>query len=117
MINSKDLKKKKTTKLFLNSSTESVLSFICVASYAAEACSILTKDVFAPCYPYLSPIPYFEQCRKDTCKCGQNCFCSALAHYAHHCKRFGIVIDFRRSVPDCGELSLTSSHNNYSLRT
>ncbi|XP_042670213.1 otogelin [Centrocercus urophasianus] len=71
------------------------------ASYAAEACSILTKDVFAPCYPYLSPIPYFEQCRKDTCKCGQNCFCSALAHYAHHCKRFGIVIDFRRSVPDC----------------
>eukprot|EP00076_Gallus_gallus_P021224 XP_015142139.1 otogelin isoform X2 [Gallus gallus] len=71
------------------------------ASYAAEACSILTKDLFAPCYPYLSPIPYFEQCRRDTCKCGQNCFCSALAHYAHHCKRFGIVIDFRRSVPDC----------------
>uniref|UniRef100_A0A8C2YAS9 Otogelin n=1 Tax=Coturnix japonica TaxID=93934 RepID=A0A8C2YAS9_COTJA len=71
------------------------------ASYAAEACSILTKDLFAPCYPYLSPIPYFEQCRRDTCKCGQNCFCSALAHYAHLCKRFGVVIDFRRSVPDC----------------
>ncbi|XP_065611814.1 otogelin [Cyrtonyx montezumae] len=71
------------------------------ASYAVEACSILTKDLFAPCYPYLSPVPYFEQCRRDTCKCGQNCFCSALAHYAHHCRRFGIVIDFRRSVPDC----------------
>ncbi|KAF2977127.1 hypothetical protein EK904_007912 [Melospiza melodia maxima] len=68
---------------------------------AAEACSILTKDLFAPCYPYLSPVPYFEQCRRDTCKCGQTCFCSALAHYAHHCRRFGIVIDFRGAVPDC----------------
>ncbi|XP_009947208.1 PREDICTED: otogelin [Leptosomus discolor] len=71
------------------------------ASYAAEACSILTKELFAPCYPYLSPIPYFEQCRRDTCKCGQICFCSALAHYAHHCRRFGVVIDFRGAVPDC----------------
>uniref|UniRef100_A0A8B9CK62 Otogelin n=1 Tax=Anser brachyrhynchus TaxID=132585 RepID=A0A8B9CK62_9AVES len=71
------------------------------ASYAAEACSILTKELFAPCYPYLSPIPYFEQCRRDTCKCGQNCFCSALAHYAHHCQRFGVIIDFRGGVPDC----------------
>ncbi|KFP79420.1 Otogelin, partial [Apaloderma vittatum] len=72
------------------------------ASYAAEACSILTKELFAPCYPYLSPVPYFEQCRRDTCKCGQTCFCSALAHYAHHCRRFGVVIDFRGGVPDCG---------------
>ncbi|NWX43904.1 OTOG protein, partial [Steatornis caripensis] len=71
------------------------------ASYAAEACSILTKELFAPCYPYLSPVPYFEQCRKDTCKCGQMCFCTALAHYAHHCRRFGVVIDFRGGVPDC----------------
>ncbi|XP_075611145.1 otogelin [Balearica regulorum gibbericeps] len=71
------------------------------ASYAAEACSILTKELFAPCYPYLSPITYFEQCRRDTCKCGQICFCSALAHYAHHCRRFGVVIDFRGGVPEC----------------
>ncbi|NXK01760.1 OTOG protein, partial [Herpetotheres cachinnans] len=71
------------------------------ASYAAEACSILTKELFAPCYPYLSPVPYFEQCRRDTCKCGRICFCSALAHYAHHCRRFGVIIDFRGGVPDC----------------
>ncbi|KAM6069436.1 otogelin [Theristicus caerulescens] len=71
------------------------------ASYAAEACSILMKELFAPCYPYLSPVPYFEQCRRDTCKCGHICFCSALAHYAHHCRRFGVVIDFRGGVPDC----------------
>ncbi|KFO71855.1 Otogelin, partial [Cuculus canorus] len=71
------------------------------ASYAAEACNILTKELFAPCYPYLSPVPYFEQCRRDTCKCGQICFCSALSHYAHRCRRFGVVIDFRGGVPDC----------------
>ncbi|XP_014817737.1 PREDICTED: otogelin [Calidris pugnax] len=71
------------------------------ASYATEACSVLTKELFAPCYPYLSPVPYFEQCRRDTCKCGQTCFCSALAHYAHHCRRFGVIIDFRGGVPDC----------------
>ncbi|XP_033371147.1 otogelin isoform X3 [Parus major] len=71
------------------------------ASYAAEACSILTRDLFAPCYPYLSPVPYFEQCRRDTCKCGQTCLCSALAHYAHHCRKFGVVVDFRGAVPDC----------------
>ncbi|NXE20709.1 OTOG protein, partial [Ardeotis kori] len=71
------------------------------ASYAAEACSILMKELFAPCYPYLSPVPYFEQCRRDTCKCGQICFCSALAHYAHHCRRFGVVVDFRGGVPGC----------------
>ncbi|XP_069713790.1 otogelin isoform X2 [Phaenicophaeus curvirostris] len=71
------------------------------ASYAVEACNILTKELFAPCYPYLSPVPYFEQCRRDTCKCGQICFCSAVSHYAHHCRRFGVVIDFRGGIPDC----------------
>ncbi|NXY40656.1 OTOG protein, partial [Ceuthmochares aereus] len=71
------------------------------ASYAAEACNVLTKELFAPCYPYLSPVPYFEQCRRDTCKCGQICFCSALSHYAHRCRRFGVVIDFRGGIPDC----------------
>ncbi|XP_025025529.1 otogelin [Python bivittatus] len=71
------------------------------AAYATEACSIITKELFAPCYTYLSPLPYFEQCRRDTCKCGQICMCSALSHYAHLCHRFGVEIDFRSSVPEC----------------
>uniref|UniRef100_A0A7M4DW34 Otogelin n=1 Tax=Crocodylus porosus TaxID=8502 RepID=A0A7M4DW34_CROPO len=71
------------------------------ASYAAEVCSILTKELFAPCHSYLSPVSYFEQCRKDTCKCGQICLCSALAHYAHQCRRHGVIIDFRAHVPEC----------------
>ncbi|XP_054825974.1 otogelin [Eublepharis macularius] len=71
------------------------------ASYSTEACSVITKDLFATCFSYLSPLPYFEQCRRDTCKCGQICMCSALAHYAHQCRRFGVVIDFRSNVPEC----------------
>ncbi|KAM3850931.1 otogelin [Vipera latastei] len=71
------------------------------AAYATEACSIITKELFAPCYTYLSPLPYFEQCRRDTCKCGQICMCSALSHYAHLCHRFGVEINFRSSVPEC----------------
>ncbi|XP_072477507.1 otogelin [Notamacropus eugenii] len=71
------------------------------ASYAAEACSVLTKDLFAPCSPYLSPIPYYEQCRKDACRCGHMCMCSTLAHYTHLCRRHGVTIDFRTQLPDC----------------
>ncbi|XP_074853854.1 otogelin [Carettochelys insculpta] len=71
------------------------------ASYAAEACSVVTKELFAACHVYLSPVSYFEQCRRDTCKCGQICLCSALANYAHQCRRHGVIIDFRSSVQDC----------------
>uniref|UniRef100_A0A674KEL8 Otogelin n=1 Tax=Terrapene triunguis TaxID=2587831 RepID=A0A674KEL8_9SAUR len=71
------------------------------ASYASEACSIVTKELFVPCHTYLSPVSYFEHCRRDTCKCGQICLCSALANYAHQCRRHGVIIDFRSSIPDC----------------
>ncbi|KAJ6665054.1 hypothetical protein lerEdw1_005285 [Lerista edwardsae] len=71
------------------------------ASYATEACSIITKELFAPCYSFLSPLPYYEQCRRDTCRCGQICMCSALSHYAHLCHRFGVMIDFRSTVSEC----------------
>uniref|UniRef100_F6U4F8 Otogelin n=1 Tax=Ornithorhynchus anatinus TaxID=9258 RepID=F6U4F8_ORNAN len=71
------------------------------APYAAESCSILTGELFAPCSSYLSPVSYYEQCRRDTCKCGQVCLCSALAHYAHQCRRYGVSVDFRPHFPDC----------------
>ncbi|KAF7245428.1 Otogelin [Varanus komodoensis] len=71
------------------------------AAYATGSCSIIMKELFAPCYSYLSPLPYFEQCRRDTCKCGQICMCSALSHYAHLCRRFGVMIDYRSNVPEC----------------
>ncbi|XP_053415854.1 otogelin [Nycticebus coucang] len=71
------------------------------ASYAVQACSVLTADLFAPCSIYLSPMPYFEQCRRDACRCGQPCLCATLAHYAHLCQRHGLPIDFRTRLPAC----------------
>nr|KAF6438519.1 otogelin [Molossus molossus] len=71
------------------------------ASYAVQSCSVLTEELFAPCSLYLSPVPYFEQCRRDACRCGQPCLCAALAHYAHLCRRHGLPVDFRTHLPDC----------------
>ncbi|XP_037548538.1 otogelin [Nematolebias whitei] len=69
--------------------------------YASEMCDVLNQELFSACHEYLSPAPFHQQCRADTCKCGTPCFCSALAHYARHCRRFSVVIDFRSHVSDC----------------
>ncbi|XP_056135336.1 otogelin [Lampris incognitus] len=71
------------------------------ASYATEMCDILNQDVFSACHEYLSPTPFHQQCRADTCKCGAPCLCSALAHYARHCHKYSVIIEFRSQVPDC----------------
>uniref|UniRef100_A0A452VGL5 Otogelin n=1 Tax=Ursus maritimus TaxID=29073 RepID=A0A452VGL5_URSMA len=71
------------------------------ASYAGQSCSVLTGELFAPCSVYLSPVPYFEQCRQDACRCGQPCLCATLAHYAHLCRRHGLPVDFRAHLPAC----------------
>uniref|UniRef100_A0A8C3X1E6 Otogelin n=1 Tax=Catagonus wagneri TaxID=51154 RepID=A0A8C3X1E6_9CETA len=71
------------------------------ASYAVQACSVLTGELFAPCSAYLSPVPYFEQCRRDACRCGQPCLCATLAHYARLCQRHRLPVDFRARLPAC----------------
>uniref|UniRef100_A0A3Q1IUV9 Uncharacterized protein n=1 Tax=Anabas testudineus TaxID=64144 RepID=A0A3Q1IUV9_ANATE len=70
-------------------------------SYASEMCDVLNHDLFSACHEYLSPTPFHQQCRSGTCKCGTPCLCSALAHYAHHCRRFSVIIDFRSQIRDC----------------
>ncbi|XP_054627590.1 otogelin isoform X1 [Dunckerocampus dactyliophorus] len=70
-------------------------------AYASEMCAILNQDLFSPCHEYISPVPFHQQCRSDTCKCGTACFCSAVAHYARHCRRFSVIIDFRSHIRDC----------------
>ncbi|XP_069778176.1 otogelin [Narcine bancroftii] len=71
------------------------------ASYATEKCSIISGYLFASCHQYLSPDPYQHQCKTDTCKCGETCMCSALAHYARQCGNVGIFVDFRSNVSEC----------------
>uniref|UniRef100_UPI0037E7A0E4 otogelin n=1 Tax=Semicossyphus pulcher TaxID=241346 RepID=UPI0037E7A0E4 len=70
-------------------------------TYASEMCDVLNQDLFSACHEYLSPTSFHQQCRSDTCKCGTPCLCSALAHYARHCRRFSVIIDFRSQIPDC----------------
>ncbi|XP_060900124.1 otogelin [Labrus mixtus] len=70
-------------------------------TYASEMCDVLNQDLFSACHEYLSPTSFHQQCRSDTCKCGTPCLCSALAHYARHCRRFSVIVDFRSQMPDC----------------
>ncbi|XP_054472213.1 otogelin [Anoplopoma fimbria] len=70
-------------------------------AYASEMCDVLNQDLFSGCHEYLSPTSFHQQCRSDTCKCGTPCLCSALAHYARHCRRFSVIVDFRSQIPDC----------------
>lgn len=81
----------------------------CSVAYASAMCDVLNQDLFSGCHEHLSPTVFHQQCRSDTCKCGTPCLCSSLAHYAHHCRRFSVVVDFRSHVPDCGECP-TKSH-------
>ncbi|KAM8894367.1 otogelin isoform 2-T2 [Spinachia spinachia] len=70
-------------------------------AYASEMCDVLNRDLFSACHEHLSPTAFHQQCRSDTCRCGTPCLCSALAHYARHCRRFSVVVDFRSQIPDC----------------
>ncbi|XP_024118852.1 otogelin isoform X2 [Oryzias melastigma] len=70
-------------------------------SYASSMCDVLNQDLFSACHEYLSPAPFHQQCRANTCKCGTPCLCSTLAHYARHCRKFSVIVDFRSHIPDC----------------
>ncbi|KAM4748838.1 otogelin-like protein [Rhinophrynus dorsalis] len=68
----------------------------------AMHCDVINQELFAPCHPYVSPGLYYQLCRFDACKCGSNCLCNALAHYAYICNKHGITVNFRTQVSFCG---------------
>ncbi|KAM4676018.1 otogelin-like protein [Discoglossus pictus] len=68
----------------------------------AVHCDVINQELFAPCHAYVSPGLYYQLCRFDACKCGSNCLCNALAHYAYICNKHGININFRPQVSYCG---------------
>ncbi|KAG8439516.1 hypothetical protein GDO86_005641, partial [Hymenochirus boettgeri] len=68
----------------------------------AEHCNVINQDLFAPCHTYVSPGLYYQLCRFDACKCGSNCLCNALAHYAYICNKHGVTVHFRSQVSFCG---------------
>ncbi|XP_075712901.1 otogelin-like protein [Rhinoderma darwinii] len=68
----------------------------------ATHCDVINQELFAPCHSYVSPGLYYQLCRFDACKCGSNCLCNALAHYAYICNKHGVSINFRSQVSFCG---------------
>ncbi|XP_068132978.1 otogelin-like protein isoform X2 [Hyperolius riggenbachi] len=68
----------------------------------ATQCDVINQELFSPCHAYVNPGLYYQLCRFDACKCGSNCLCNALAHYAYICNKHGVAINFRSHVSFCG---------------
>ncbi|KAM5263526.1 von Willebrand factor [Ctenodactylus gundi] len=67
--------------------------------FAEEACALLTSSKFEACHPFVSPLPYLQNCRYDVCSCSdsQGCLCDAVASYAAACARRGVHVGWRKS--------------------
>ncbi|KAL0968337.1 hypothetical protein UPYG_G00265580 [Umbra pygmaea] len=74
--------------------------------FYASICEALLGSLFAPCHGYISPSVYHQQCRYQACRCGNNCLCTALAHYAYLCSKHGVTVNYRAHISECGVVCL-----------
>ncbi|XP_035520751.1 mucin-2-like [Morone saxatilis] len=67
--------------------------------WAKMMCSIITGNTFKECHNKVNPLPYYENCVKDSCACDAGgdceCFCSAVAAYAQACNEAGSCVAWR----------------------
>ncbi|XP_061532007.1 mucin-2 [Phycodurus eques] len=65
-------------------------------------CSIITGETFKACHNTVDPLPFHENCVKDSCACDTGgdceCFCTAVAAYAQACNEAGVCVAWR--TPD-----------------
>ncbi|XP_077374086.1 mucin-2 [Festucalex cinctus] len=65
-------------------------------------CSIITGKTFQACHNTVDPLPFYENCVKDSCACDTGgdceCFCTAVAAYAQACNEAGVCVAWR--TPD-----------------
>ncbi|XP_031715388.1 mucin-2 isoform X3 [Anarrhichthys ocellatus] len=70
--------------------------------WAKMMCSIITGNTFKECHKKVAPLPYYENCVKDSCACDTGgdceCFCSAVAAYAQACNEASVCVAWR--TPD-----------------
>uniref|UniRef100_UPI0002B8D868 von Willebrand factor-like n=1 Tax=Ciona intestinalis TaxID=7719 RepID=UPI0002B8D868 len=68
-------------------------------AFAITRCNVLEGPDFAACRKEIDHLKYLEHCLSDTCGCETGgdceCFCTAVAAYAHVCSQKGIVVDWR----------------------
>ncbi|XP_040894160.1 mucin-2-like [Toxotes jaculatrix] len=76
----------------------------CVATpnrqhWAKMMCGIITGDTFKDCHNKVDPLPFHENCVKDSCACDTGgdceCFCTAVAAYAQACNEAGVCVAWR----------------------
>ncbi|KAM4721737.1 mucin-5AC-like [Rhinophrynus dorsalis] len=68
-------------------------------SWSERKCSIITSFTFSSCHSLVEPMPYYQDCVNDACACDTGgdceCFCTAVAAYAHACSEAGVCINWR----------------------
>ncbi|XP_054475427.1 mucin-2-like, partial [Anoplopoma fimbria] len=67
--------------------------------WAKMMCSIITGNTFKECHNKVAPLPFYENCVKDSCACDSGgdceCFCSAVAAYAQACNEASVCVAWR----------------------
>uniref|UniRef100_I3JSK3 VWFD domain-containing protein n=1 Tax=Oreochromis niloticus TaxID=8128 RepID=I3JSK3_ORENI len=67
--------------------------------WAKMMCSIIIGETFKECHRKVSPIPFYENCVKDSCACDTGgdceCLCTAVAVYAQACNEHDVCIAWR----------------------
>ncbi|XP_029289229.1 mucin-2-like [Cottoperca gobio] len=62
-------------------------------------CSIITGNTFKECHTKVDPLPFYDNCVKDSCACDSGgdceCFCSAVAAYAQACNDASVCVAWR----------------------
>uniref|UniRef100_A0A3Q0RUG6 VWFD domain-containing protein n=1 Tax=Amphilophus citrinellus TaxID=61819 RepID=A0A3Q0RUG6_AMPCI len=67
--------------------------------WAKVMCSIIIGDTFKDCHDKVPPMPFYDNCVKDSCACDTGgdceCFCTAVAAYAQTCNEAGVCVSWR----------------------
>ncbi|XP_078579024.1 uncharacterized protein LOC144863560 [Branchiostoma floridae x Branchiostoma japonicum] len=77
--------------------------------YARQHCGLMSGGSFEACNRLLEPATYITACEHDVCQCqdGDECLCSAIAHYARECAKLGAVVNWRTEgncVEECPQV-------------
>ncbi|XP_046856218.1 von Willebrand factor-like [Xenia sp. Carnegie-2017] len=86
-------------------------------SIAESKCKVLKQKPFRVCHQSVDPEDqYIQNCKFDLCGCrdGTQCYCDAIADYAHACLRYGHVINWRNTglLPEC-DVKCDNSEQKY----
>ncbi|XP_075066326.1 von Willebrand factor [Mixophyes fleayi] len=71
---------------------ETKLDDVC-SQAPSPKCKVLLSKTFEDCHSKVQPSTFFTLCEENSCH-GQD-FCSTLASYSHHCRIYGVCVDWR----------------------